>query len=509
MVLIAVLAACQGHDDPDPDPGPDPYEGTVPDVLEITGAPAIGMPGLEVWLARWFTLVTDEPTTLSLVLEGPERTREIRFPELVRTHRVPLLGLRADTTYTVTATVTAEDGESAEAPPLSFASGSVPDDVPFTVADVSVPDRMEPGLTLMSANDETGWLLATDAEGVTIYAQHGADDSLALVPDAEGNLWSVDGYTITVRSPMGEIVRRWTPTPTGPVDIGVAYPDFHHEVLPQPDGGFWALSYRHEDVDAYPTDYVPPFTFAPATIRNDLVVRIAPDGSTIREFAMLDLLDIHRIGFDSLSEAPSGALDWVHSNALQYDADTEMLTVSLRHQDAVVRFSAITGEIAWIFASPHGWPPDLAAKRLVPTAEMVWPTHQHGVQVTADGRIRLFDNGNDLHGTPYYTTDQTVAYSRIFEAEIDEVALTVTPVAEYSETSVGPLYAAALGNADLLPATRNRLGTWGPYGRVVEFTEDGEIVFEFMVLPDSYRVDRALRVPSLYPSSVTEIARED
>ncbi len=61
-----------------------------------------------------------------------------------------------------------------------------------------------------------------------------------------------------------------------------------------------------------------------------------------------------RIAFDATVGQPD-ATDRVHLNSLWHDARYDSILVSLRHQDAVVKFSRETGELIWILGPRESW----------------------------------------------------------------------------------------------------------------------------------------------------------
>ncbi|MEQ1505538.1 MAG: aryl-sulfate sulfotransferase [Myxococcota bacterium] len=501
-MVVVWLAGCTGPDTTD-DGSTAP--GTGP---EVVGTASVTIPGDPVYLAARLDVTTDVATTAVLTIDGPEGIRDVAFPRADTAHALPVLGLRPDTTYTVSAVLTDADGATVAVGPFDVDSGPTPTPFPEIVDTLVDPARMEPGFTLVPTTlDGGGWIVALDAELVPVYAQAISGDINGVTLTTDGNWAMVEGFTLRIADVWGATVRRWTQTPTEPVDVAVPFDDFHHELVTQPDGTVWTLTYEHVQIDDYPQSYQNPEVLGPAEIRNDMVVHLAADGTILGQWPMLDLMDHHHIGFDGLAPSPSGALDWVHTNALQYDAETDEITLSMRHQDAVIRFSAATGALKWIFGSPYGWAPEFQPYLLTPTEDFVWPTHQHGIEIDPDGTLRMFDNGNDDRSTPYHASGQGREYSRLFEVKIDEAAKTVTPLGEFGDTATGPLFAISLGNADKLPITGNRLATWGTTPRIIEYQPDGTRALEFGLNPGAWRVDRASHLASLYPADVVVTSR--
>ncbi|MBP2639628.1 MAG: Arylsulfotransferase [Firmicutes bacterium] len=89
--------------------------------------------------------------------------------------------------------------------------------------------------------------------------------------------------------------------------------------------------------------------------------------------------------------------DWFHNNAVWYDKKTNSLTLSGRHQDAVINIDYETGSLNWVIGDPEGWPQELVDKyffKPVGTGDFDWQYEQHACVVLPDGDIMCFDNGH-------------------------------------------------------------------------------------------------------------------
>lgn len=89
--------------------------------------------------------------------------------------------------------------------------------------------------------------------------------------------------------------------------------------------------------------------------------------------------------------------DWFHNNAVWYDKKTNTLTLSGRHQDAVINIDYETGALNWVIGDPEGWPRELVDKyffKPVGNGDFDWQYEQHACVVLPDGDIMNFDNGH-------------------------------------------------------------------------------------------------------------------
>lgn len=101
---------------------------------------------------------------------------------------------------------------------------------------------------------------------------------------------------------------------------------------------------------------------------------------------------------DVAGSGSQDAHDWFHNNAVWYDAKTDSITLSGRHQDAVVNISYKDGKLNWIIGDPEGWPKDMQEKYFFkPVGDVKnfdWQYEQHACVVCPDGDIMCFDNGH-------------------------------------------------------------------------------------------------------------------
>ena len=188
--------------------------------------------------------------------------------------------------------------------------------------------------------------------------------------------------------------------------------------------------------------------------------------------------------------------------------------VSLRHQDAVVKFDR-AGALQWILAPPENWSAEFEPYLLTPAEpDFRYPFQQHAPMITPQGTLLLFDNALYQTSPPTPPLEDTV--SRAVELELDLEAMTVRQVWQYGEG--GELGNAPwVGDADWLPATGNILVAAAgikveqegePSIRILELThqQPAERVFEVSVDDDNpsglanRMGNEAERIPDLYPA---------
>ena len=509
-------------------------------------------------LAALLRLTTDEPAEVTVDVTSnsvetssvtdTSRDFSVHSDGFTTEHAITLLGFHPAASYVIRVTLTDEAGNDTV---LDDALGvtTAPLPVGFPPIHVeSTPELMEPGVTLFpvrasGANLAFGSVfVAVDESGEVVWYRRfdsiGYGDIRRI---SNGDLLFIrDDATITEINMLGDIVREWHTTrkqDPAPGSIPVNVPVFHHEVFEMDNGDFLVLSIDLREFENYPTsDSDPAAPLGTAVLAGDMVVEFSPaDGAVVNEWRLLNLLDPYRIGYDSLGpfwntvfpEIEGGVKDWGHANAVIQDPSDDSIIVSLRHQDAVVKFSRQTGQIIWILGTHNNWDPVRFGSFLLnPVGDpFLFQYHQHAPEVTEAGTILLYDNGN-YKATPFdVKLPATENFSRAAEFSINEDTKQVTQVWEFGEFDDPVRYAPFIGDADMQPLTGNVLITHGgvttdaeglPTDNIfaaktsvyiieVTHTTPGEKVFELSIVDptpetaNGWTTYRAERLPSLYP----------
>ena len=333
---------------------------------------------------------------------------------------------------------------------------------------------------------------------------------------------------------LGNTVREWhtarvvlDPLPEG--SIAIDTDTFHHDVIQLPSGNFLGLGLEVRKFDDYPAEYPPGTKRAPANVAGDDLIEYRPDGTTVRRWSILDVLDPYRLGGGSLDTSFYEDLykglhdplpyDLLHTNALYYLEEEDAVVLSSYRQCVLYKLDLATGELDWLLGDPKGWREPWSQKLLQPKGEVTWPCHQHGVERTPSGTWLLYDNGGSRSFPPDKGLEGDARYSRAIEYRVDEAARTVEEVWSYGpkqEWFMSPF----ISDADHLPETGNVLITDGgrivgkdgkqmtefggrQWARILEVTygENPEKVWEVVIDDPAmpYSVYRAQRLRSLYP----------
>lgn len=164
--------------------------------------------------------------------------------------------------------------------------------------------------------------------------------------------------------------------------IGKAYKEYrlpgayHHDQFEMEDGNLLILT---ED-------------FSRGTVEDMCVLVDRKTGEILKTFDYKKVLPQDVGGSGS-----QDAHDWFHNNAVWYDKKTNSITLSGRHQDAVINLDFETGDLNWIIGDPEGWPQEMVDKYFftpVGDGEFDWQYEQHACVITPEGDVMMFDNGH-------------------------------------------------------------------------------------------------------------------
>lgn len=521
---------------------------TTPPTI-VTNPKILTAPNASTPLVGVLELTTDEPTSVSIFVSNESDSWAVDFDEFNTDHSLPVLGFHPGKKHEVLVIVLDRSGnETAAENVIEVTTEPLPTGFPQIKTLISMPDEMEPGITIFPVqgrgiHQEFGdAIVAVDELGEVVWYHKPSGGFSDVRRLSNGNiLYEQNRQKIVEIDMLGSVIQKWHPSRFTEGDEGSTPVDaeaFHHEVFEMVSGNFLVLSVELRTLENYPTSTDDPF--APtetAVVAGDVIVEFTRDGTVVNEWSLLDLLDPYRLGYGSLigfwdahfPEITEGTKDWAHANAVIHDTRDDSIIISSRHQDALVKFSRATGQLIWILGTPNNWDQEVFGEFLLtPTAdsEFEFPFHEHAPKITPDGNILLFDNGN-FRATPFdEPLPPTENFSRAVEFSIDEDSMEFTQVWEYGQFTEETLYASFLGDSDILPKTGNVLITFGGINtdtegnatesplnsinsaRIIEVTHitPAEKVFDLSIADDSpdlmtggWVVYRSERLPSLYP----------
>lgn len=392
-------------------------------------------------LSALMMFALERTATLTIDVHGEESSYKLEKGH----HEVPILGLKPDMKNEVVLNIIYEDGEHIRTS-VDIQTQPLPSSYPQIQVRTSEKAKMAKGLYSLSLGR---------SEGVkTIEALY------SIVDDMGSVRWFYTGMTAHVFRKLknGHLIV------DAPISSGIcgAYTsagfiemDFlghikafyklpyglHHDVYELPNGNFLAITQGSET-------------------KQDLLVEIErKSGEIIKSWNFREILDANRqTVIDKVSV--NHPLDWLHLNAIVYDASDDSIIATSRNQSCMVKFDKATSKIHWIIAPKEGWNDQLSPYVLQPvdSGDLGWAPHTP--VVGKEGTVLMFDNGNFRS----YNIDKALHayenFSRGIEYCIDLVSGTFKKVWSFGEERGNQLYCPYLGSISLLE-NNNRLMCFG------------------------------------------------
>lgn len=510
-------------------------------------------PNPAVPLAAVVRFATDEPVNTTLQVSDGSNAWELNYDESRKPEEgLPVVGMRPDRRHEIQVSIRDAAGNSATATePLEFTTPPLPSDravFPPVQVRVSQPERMEPGITILSVRrtrarqaraapggaapggpppggavpagrrqisaafgQNYGLLLGLNEEGDVVWYYRGD----ARISDFEvlrnGNIVYLthDSRAVEI-DVLGDVVAEWyaSKRPQGPAEVvPVDTLTFHHEIEELPSGNLLVLGSEVREIDNYySSDTDPDAPRKKQKVMGDEIVEFARDGAVVWRWRAFEHLDPFFIGHQTTNNywvirGFPDTLDWTHANGMFYDERDDSILLNVRKLSAVVKLDHTTGEIRWILSEPTGWPEEFGQQLLKPEGAMDWPWYQHAPKLTPAGTVLVFNNAI-WRGRPFKPAVPIAeSYSRAAEYAIDPETGTVRHVWSSEGPGPGSVTTFAMGDADWLPATGNVLICYGgsslrsdtgkgplkPWPRVreVTHTDPAEVVYEVVLADDS------------------------
>jgi arylsulfate sulfotransferase len=489
-------------------------------------------------LAGVLHLTTDVDCRVSVAVTDGTNNWQRNFLVYSTNQNVTLLGFKPARSNFITVTVRDKHRNAVTLPqPLVFKTPALPSTMPPIVLLTNQPAKMEPGYTLFRGQNNGGaaYVIIVDQQGEVVWYA-----SLATVLDvrqlANGDLFIPLITTMNEINMLGQTVKTWT-APSG-------YSINNHEGVPTDHGTILYFSDFSRVVTNFPSSST--VSNAPAITTNVLYQKVveisATNSSYITNWSTIDMLDPHRISYLTFTYRNALGWDWGHANAIIEDPRDNSLIVSMRHQNAIIKFSRATGALKWILGPPENWGPQFQPYLLKPVGiPFAWNYSQHAPEITPQGTLLFYDNGN-YRASPFAAsiTDSN-NYSRAVEFDINEETMEVSQVWEYgsSDTSSQRLFTWSVGDADWMKQSGNVLITFGnttyvnglhpspvatnsAMARIIEVTHDPipEVVFDLALFSYTntsptyagcfvYRSDRIPDLYSVLPPAVADLTIEN
>ena len=266
---------------------------------------------------------------------------------------------------------------------------------------------------------------------------------------------------------------------------------YHHDYYEMPNGNLLVASDN--------------FTSGDGTVEDYIVELDRETGEVIKTFDLKDVLNMEDGKSENWIE-----YDWFHNNSVWYDEETNSITLSGRHQDAVINIDYNSGELNWIIGDPTNWSEEYQKYFFTPVGDdFEWQWSQHAAMITPEGYVFIFDNGNNKSKNEDEYVPAEDSYSRGVMYKIDTDKMTIEQVFEYGKERGSEFYSPYISDVDYLESEHYIIHSGGivyvdgknsnqPAGisgadRLVSDTveyKDGEVIFEIVLPTNNYRVEK-------------------
>jgi arylsulfate sulfotransferase len=448
-------------------------------------------------LSAQIEVETDIETRISIRIpgtDGPESDITQEFEELKTSHIIPVHGLYADQNNPVELTFFGSSGAELGTKTYDIETSPLIPDLPQININKANRSQMVEGLTLVSYFGYDGQSTPQrpfiyDSFGkIRWYLDYSSDETLGnLFYDdgierlQNGNFYFGDLATdkIYETNLFGEIINNWDLPGYG----------FHHEVSEKPNGNFLVT------VNKVGSNTI-----------EDHIVEIDREANEIMNvWDLNESLDNRRRTWET--DRANLNVDWLHANSVEYDESDNTIVVSGRTQ-GLVKLTE-NNEVVWILAPHKGWetsgngtelsqfllqPLDANGAPITQNAvlegdenhpDFEWAWYQHAVEILPDGRLMLFDNGENRN----YSGNGP--YSRAVEYEIDKENGTIQQRWTYGKQRGGETFSSVVSDVDYYPDEDHVFFSPGAtvfnnriYGKEIEIDrESQEVIFEATIIP--------------------------
>ena len=247
------------------------------------------------------------------------------------------------------------------------------------------------------------------------------------------------------------------------------------------------------------------FNSGEGTVEDYIVEIDRKTGKVVKKFDLKDLLNMK----DGQSENWA-AHDWFHNNSVWYDKKTNSITLSGRHQDAVINIDYKTGKLNWIIGDSTNWSEEYQKYFFKPVNdELEWQWSQHAAMVTPEGYIFILDNGNNKSKIEEEYVDASNSYTRGVMYKIDTDKMTIEQVWQYGKERGSEFYSPYISDVDYLNKNHYIVHSGGivyvdgknsnqpagisGYDKLVSDTveiKNDKVIFEIKLPTNNYRVEK-------------------
>lgn len=267
---------------------------------------------------------------------------------------------------------------------------------------------------------------------------------------------------------------------------------YHHDYYEMPNGNLLVAT------DDFDNKY--------GTVEDYIVELDRKNGEIVNKIDLKNILKMT----DGKSENWT-SYDWFHNNSVWYDEKTNSITLSGRHQDAVINIDYKTKKLNWIIGDSKNWSKDYQKYFFKKVGEnFEWQWNQHAAMITKEGYVFLFDNGNNKSKLKDNYVPADTSYSRGVMYKINKKNMTIEQIWEYGKERGSDFYSPYISDVDYLDKNHYIVHSGGivkedgkpsnqPAGLstgnielksdTVELLND-KVIFELVLPTNNYRVEK-------------------
>ncbi len=367
-----------------------------------------------------FTTEKEVAVTVSVLGKEAEGTMKHTFPK-AKEHVLPILGLYADYNNTVEIELYrgAKTTINIQTEPLN---SEVPTLVKMDTTAAYLRDELifiSPALTALATGFDYAGDIRWHINIPTVFDIKRAKNGNLLI--GTHRLLKIPYYMsgIYEMTMVGKVIKEFT-IPGG----------YHHDQFEMEDGNLLILT---EDLTS-------------ETVEDMCVLVDRNTGEILKTWDYKNFLDPTKV-------AHSGSWteeDWFHNNAVWYDKNTNSLTFSARHIDAMCNIDYDSGELNWIIGDPEMWPEEYQKYFFTPVGdgEFDWQYEQHANVILPDGDVMCFDNGHFRSKNPEKRILNKDNFSRGVRYKINTDDMTIQQVWQYGKERGQEFYSQYICNVE-------------------------------------------------------------
>ncbi len=430
---------------------------------------------------------TEEEVSPKVTIEGKDKltTIETEFAKNTK-HYLPIYGLYADYNNKVDISYTLSDGKKITKQ-VEIQTNKLPDDFVLPTSVKKDSSKLTNDLYFFTpsskgytcaydVNGDVRWYLSNNAIWDNTRLKNGhmmvSTERLVNSPYYMTGLYEIDllGHIYNEYSLKG---------------------GYHHDYFELPNGNLLVAS---DD-----------FNNESGTVEDYIVELDRTTGNIVKTWDLKDILNME----DGKSENWSN-YDWFHNNSVWYDEATNSITLSGRHQDAVINIDYTSGKLNWIIGDSTNWSSEYQKYFFTPVGkDFEWQWSQHAAMITPEGYVFIFDNGNNKSKDSSKYVEASNSYSRGVMYKIDTDKMTIEQLYEYGKERGSSFYSPYISDVDYLSKNHYLIHSGGivyvdgknsnqPAGFSSNTTLksdtvevlNNKVIFEIVLPTNNYRVEK-------------------